>query len=578
VHCHTRHTSNSCVSSSVFLKKLLSTNTSTMSSIPIAINNALNLYSYLISDVGKEIALPGKSRIGWKKYSKMFCDSVILWALFNKEGDVDVQRDDMVANVLEMMESLDVKRSMVKVLNTGKVKENGFFSSRILTKHQKQFGDRYKPGYFSIKVSLHGHDLISLLPLLKPLLDDLADDFVYLHDIDIATDCRYVTSRPILQEYLEEKLGDEIEIVDDLSRVGNHCLSWITTTYKDQRIRCKMYNKLVQMLESAEVRMSLGSRMEDLVMETDKKLHKRLRKAKKCGLSRLEITFYGRKLRKFSYYEDIVENVKNQIQDCPTFRVPFEAYWKYMASNITSMIGVYVFGEKESAFAYCHWWNSITKKKYGSHRAKVGREEAMTALANYSFNDRPIYFLEVEMDGNKTKDITVTKYMRPVGCKEITLVAGKHKGLYPYKYHDRVWSFKDMGIVKTKHIKIRWPKKRLRKRSPPIVDIHQEAMDDEEMFLRIHDSAIHQATYKPGYSILEDDTQYTVIAIATDMFRGTEYIFATLSNGIRVRCGKSLETKIKAWLNEYPDGEAPYMPFTTTWKRKIRGFMDIPVV
>ncbi|KAG9062267.1 hypothetical protein KI688_006599 [Linnemannia hyalina] len=68
-------------------------------------------------------------------------------------------------------------------------------------------------------------------------------------------------------------------------------------------------------------------------------------------------------------------------------------------------------------------------KKYGSYRNNVEKEEAMTLLANYSFNDRPIYFLEVEMDENSIKDITVTKYKRPDECTAITLVAGAHKGI-----------------------------------------------------------------------------------------------------------------------------------------------------
>ncbi|KAF9536255.1 hypothetical protein EC957_011847, partial [Mortierella hygrophila] len=245
----------------------------------------------------------------------------------------------------------------------------------------------------------------------------------------IARDCQYVTSRPILEKYLKEQYddGDEkLEIVKDLDKVGNHCLSWILYTYKNQKIRCKMYNKFVQMMESAETRMSLGSRMEDLVMAQDKKLHKRLRKAKKCGLSRLEITFYGKKLRKFAYYEEVVNDTMDVLQDCPTYRVPFEEYWRYMASTITSMVGVHIVAENTTAFAYCHWWNSITKKKYGSYRNKVGKDEAMKALANYSFNDRPIYLLEVEMENGIIKNIINTKYKRPIGCTEITLVSGGH--------------------------------------------------------------------------------------------------------------------------------------------------------
>jgi hypothetical protein len=63
------------ISITVFKKKL-SIGT-IMPSIAATINQALNLYSHFIGDVGAEIALPGKPKTGWKKYSEIFCDNVI---------------------------------------------------------------------------------------------------------------------------------------------------------------------------------------------------------------------------------------------------------------------------------------------------------------------------------------------------------------------------------------------------------------------------------------------------------------------------------------------------------------------
>jgi hypothetical protein len=413
-------------------------------------------------------------------------------------------------------------------------------------------------------------------------VDDLADDFIFLNYMDIATDCRHVTSRPILQEYLEENFGDALQIVDDLAKVGNHCISWISETEEGQKVRCKVYNKLVQMLESAENTSSLGSRMESIVMPIDKKLHRRLRKAKYHGMSRFEVSFYGTKLHDFSYYEEYLEQVKEDLQDCKTYKVPYKNYWKYMASNISSMVSVFVKGadddgDAETVFVYCHWWNSITKKKYGSHRYGVGRDEAMTLLANYSFNDRPIYFLEVDLQDPK-KEIVVSKYLRPEDCTEITLVAGRQKSLYPYRYHDGMYSFKSMGIKSRNNITIEWPDKRLRKGSPPIVNIHQVPLDDDDtLCIQVDRSVGHKASYKPGHAVLDERTKYTVIAAVKDKFRGKEYIFATLSNGIKVRCGRSLETKIVRWLDAHPIGEAPALEFTTKRITRVHGYTDVVV-
>jgi hypothetical protein len=550
----------------------------TMPSIHATINQALNLYSQYIADVGKEIALPGKPKKGWKKYSALFCDNVIFWALVDTGGNVEQQKKNSINAIIDALEADSVNRSMVRILRQGTIKEDGFFHQRTLLKFEKNAIGEVQ--YFSIKVTLRSLDLATVLASLEARTEDLEKKYIFFHDVDISTDCRRVTSRPILQKYLEDNHGDEIEIVNDLSRVGNHCLSWIAATKDDQEVRCKVYNKFVQMMESAETTSSLGSRMESLVIDVDGKFHKRLRRARKMGLSRLEVKFYGGDLKNHAYYEDYLEHVKEMIQECQTFEVPFENYWKYMTSNISSMVGVFasgtVDGSTRTAFAYCHWWNSITAKKYGVLREKVDREEALKLLANYSFNDRPIYFLEVSLD-DPSKEIKVTKYMRPEGCTEMTFVAGRHNGLYPYIYHDEVYEFAGMGIVPTNNITIDWPEGRLRKSSPPLVDIHQVAMDDEDLYMQTEKLSGTKASYKVAHEVLKERTKYTLIAAVRRTFRGKEYIFATLSNGLKVRCGKSLEAKVVKWLDEYEDSKVPQMDFTTTKKRRVRGYTDILV-
>jgi hypothetical protein len=59
-----------------------------------------------------------------------------------------------------------------------------------------------------------------------------------------------------------------------------------------------MYNKLVQMLKSADNTSSLGTRMESIIMPVDKMFHRHLWKAKMDGLSHLEVMFYGISLYK----------------------------------------------------------------------------------------------------------------------------------------------------------------------------------------------------------------------------------------------------------------------------------------
>lgn len=43
-----------------------------------------------------------------------------------------------------------------------------------------------------------------------------------------------------------------------------------------------------------------------------------------------------------------------------------------------------------------YWWNSVTSKKYGYIWSNVSPNAVHNLLANYSFNDRPIHYLEAK--------------------------------------------------------------------------------------------------------------------------------------------------------------------------------------
>jgi hypothetical protein len=196
------------------------------------------MYSYLIGDVGKEIALPGEPRVGWNNYSRPFCINIIFWALYDTENDVDKQRKTAIAKTLSAFEGLEVNCSMLKVLRQGLISQRSFIDDDILGKYKQERGIVFARsiGYFCIKVTLHDHWLVLLLAKLKNIIHDLADDFIIMHDIDIGTDCHYITSRPILQAFLMENYRDIVDIVDDIAKVGNHCISWISATDHGQKV------------------------------------------------------------------------------------------------------------------------------------------------------------------------------------------------------------------------------------------------------------------------------------------------------------------------------------------------------
>ena len=208
-----------------------------------------------------------------------------------------------------------------------------------------------------------------------------------------------MTTRTNLEKLIKaNKAG---KIVDDRQKVGHHCISWRGKTDETKNIRFKVYNKLVQILESAEVRKPLGSRMEDLV-EKDSVFARRIECRREHGYTRIELTFYGPDLLELEEYAERMDETRELLKKCHTFQCSFEKQWEERAKCISSMVAVYITRKEsrtsEGIFAYCHWWNSVTSKKYGYIWKRVMPETAKLLLANYSFNDRPIHYLEATVE------------------------------------------------------------------------------------------------------------------------------------------------------------------------------------
>ena len=230
-----------------------------------------------------------------------------------------------------------------------------YFSKEEQEQYWHKSSDFYCNGYVAIKVSLIDCRAKRVVAILANLLPALRKRSLVLHDIDFTRDCCYVTSRVVLEGHLQDNGIDRI--VDDCKKVGDNCVSWWGSTDATKDIRYKWYNKFVQLLESAEVRKSLGSRMEDLVAK-EGAFAKRLERHKDHGYSRIELTFYGPKLLSLEEYHDHMEETKKLLSNCTTYQCSFEMQWQERAKRIKLVVMVYFPAKK--LFAYCHWWNSLT--------------------------------------------------------------------------------------------------------------------------------------------------------------------------------------------------------------------------
>ena len=258
----------------------------------------------------------------------------------------------------------------------------------------------------------------------------LRDDFLYLHDVDITVDCRGNICRQEVYDYLINNGVDNRDILNDLSKVGNNCISWRLSTSTNIPIRCKLYNKFVQIMESSEVRVYIGSRIYKLVADESMGFRDALRECKDYGMTRLEIKVFSSTVFNLDEYRGLIQELLTFLDRCPVHRTSFEMQWMALVDEIQeySVLAIYISNKK--IFSYCHWYNSITKKKQGCIREGVEQNRVMDLLTDYSFNRNEIILMEFneEVDGSYT--FMSKRRFRRLGSG-ITFVPGPRGSLAP---------------------------------------------------------------------------------------------------------------------------------------------------
>ena len=360
---------------------------------------------------------------------------------------------------------------------------------------------------------------------------------IQLCDIDFTVDCERITTRETLLNWLPS--GTKIS--DRKNNTGKNCLSW----FEDNgRIRCKVYNKIVQILESAGVREPIGSSIHTLLTDTD--IASTAIDYQLFGVTRIEVTFYSSELQTPRYYTETVLGLYKRLESCPTFSVSLEDQWKALRDQLTQMLCIY--DEKTSAFAYCQWWNSLTGKIQGASKT-VKPKDLMKIVGNYSFPNRPIYLIQVSKTTGDEKIRVFRRNSSDDDDKNLTLVPGPNGGLYP-NGKKKCHNLAEYGMGSLDPGYIGWGDTRLRPTDAAIGlvgEILQESTLVDEIDALVNKMSkitINTKEYTPAYKTLEMDKEYTFSAFGQEVFHGKECIFARTTCGKAIRCEKSLATLI----------------------------------
>ena len=185
------------------------------------------------------------------------------------------------------------------------------------------------------KVSLDNHPLEDVLNFLQT--GALEQHGILVHDLDATQDMVGSFQKEYCIEHLlsigfsmQNATDDDDEdvpiILDNNHYVGRNCLSFVETTDSIGRFRCKIYDKMVQMLESFSVRANGGSHWRDWATQQNTMLAKARDSpgAKDYGLTRFEITFYDLPVTKDQIYKEM-DRLKSLLPKELVLKTPYSA-------------------------------------------------------------------------------------------------------------------------------------------------------------------------------------------------------------------------------------------------------------
>jgi len=235
----------------------------------------------------------------------------------------------------------------------------------------------------------------------------------FLRDIDVTMDYMGSFKRKEVMAYLleddkfrlqgSEKPAD-CTILQNERDVGCNCLSWIETE-KGMEIRSKLYNKMVQMLESHAVRSKIGNHWKGWADQWGTRLAKCRDSACHRGLTRAEVTFYCKsKIPADDFIEEKLLSIAGRLPKSLVYSTPYHCTWQaYCECFHHSLVVVDKIAEKECGIIV-HSVNEVTGKVSGKI-IDNWREREKWCLANLTLSQQlPIDIIKIEPPGKDTDE------------------------------------------------------------------------------------------------------------------------------------------------------------------------------
>lgn len=524
---------------------------------------------------------------GWTDFTSIFVDSIMLWCAFDTTCDA-TQKIKFFMGIIKTCLSSAFENNQFRI----KYIRKGIWQSFDRASEEMEMRQPWNEvGYIGVNVTFHHLGINDILHSLRQeVLARLHENRVLIRSIDVTIDCARISTRKIIEKYiLSRNLATISDIVNDRRRTGDNCISYLgkCPQLNNANTRTKIYNKFIQALESSQVLQLLGSRLSHLVASPDTSSMEKLKRFLGTGYTRIELTIYGTTLFASTSYEHAMDELLNNLAECPTFNVPLYEQWHKIVDKLSQVTAVYI--ESTGTFAYCHWWNSLTRRMQGICKDNISRDKLECLLANFSFNDRIIHCIFIEQitdDAGNISSYEVIKherYQRAGGSSAMTLVPGLSNSLFPSRSRlqiRNISTFADIGLDIYKNVYIEWPNHRLESSVErclaPLVKIADDPFNMLSMQNALPVSLIvinspQVSLYRADYSCLNIGETYTVIKYGYASFRNKTYLHLVLNNGtVKARCSSELQVVVEANFRENV-----VFSFIVTRKVKRRVYVNI---
>ena len=266
-----------------------------------------------------------------------------------------------------------------------------------------------------VKVDVSNIPIQELQKYIKELEQALFTIGYYIYCVDYTRDFSGTMDKEELAKYLieEEDFREEGDtsnmdkthiVLKNNGSVGRNVLTYIRRDGKSMQ-RVKFYNKIVSNLEAGEVRNNFGGHIFDYVYSSNERLRRLFwhPDTKKRGITRLEVSLYGRQYRLSENIGDflITRELKLMSKKYMRFYIqPAVNQWKALAENIKQC---FILVDRPNHLVYVAWYgNSLTgriagvKVDYAKKKDKEDIENLILwTISDFGFKKVPIYRADI---------------------------------------------------------------------------------------------------------------------------------------------------------------------------------------